>query len=128
MADWVYVTNKEAINASRAFVDLTGKPIAIDNEKSFANAIESISPEFGLIRKVANTAKHLELRDKTDHPWHSANTGSQLITTAQHYAGYFYPGTWMKAPGVVVEPHIDFAQTATAVYELWPKLRTQHGW
>ena len=62
MADWVYDAHKETISSKFKIKDHnSGESKAVCNEKEFANALRDGHPDFELIRRIANTAKHLSL-------------------------------------------------------------------
>lgn len=62
------------------FTDRTGAAIAVHDDKSFANALATIDPNFELVRNIANSAKHFSLNRPGSHPSspsHAANSYSR---------------------------------------------------
>jgi hypothetical protein len=83
MADWIYKEKGLAYwqSIGLQFKDRTGAMVAVHDDKSFANAIATINPDFELVRGVANSAKHFELKRRGNHaaaPISSANTYSRV--------------------------------------------------
>ena len=82
MADWLYKAKGLPYWQSQGmkFTDRTGASIDVHDEKSFANAIATINPDFELVRGIANSAKHFDLKQRGNHPSApiaSANTYSR---------------------------------------------------
>jgi hypothetical protein len=130
MADWVYRGHKAYIHAHFTFTDKNGNPKSVYNEKSFANAIRDLHPDFELIRGIANSAKHLEIRQGTHpaSPTHAANTSSHSSTwdTAE----------WDNDPwnsrGIILTDsggnNYKVLALAESTYKMWSRLCQQHGW
>jgi hypothetical protein len=81
MADWVY--KEKGLHYWKLvglhLTDRTGVAIAVHDDKSFANALAAIDPNFELVRNIANSAKHFSLSKPGSHsssPSHAANTYS----------------------------------------------------
>jgi len=78
LSDWVYVAHKAHIDANFTFRERHG--VARPDERTFANALGDLHPDFDLIRGIANSAKHLVLTNRRPHPAapsHAANTRVQ---------------------------------------------------
>src|SRR5258708_549734 len=59
LSDWVYVAHKAYIDANFTFHDKIDVARPVSDEKTFANALGQLHPDFDLIRGIANSAKHL---------------------------------------------------------------------
>ena len=131
MSDWVFEEHKSSICCMFTFNDKKGSKQAVNDSKTFANALEQLEPDFALIRGIANAAKHLALRDIRPHldaPSHSANTASQSLGWGE---GAYGVGPNGGGPQVMLEGaagHLHFSQIAKSVYDMWVRLKTQHSW
>ncbi len=140
MHDWVWETDQSTVRANFNFTEsgLTNVP---KKSTDFANALERQYPDFGLVRGIANAAKHLELKPpkknlKLVHnaPRHATNTSVQI---EGGWAGWnegpggYGEGNWGYAgrPRVVLKgsPDIEFSDIAKSVYQMWQTLRAKHG-
>lgn len=135
MHDWIWVTYA-SVRTSFTFTDGTGATIKVHDEKSFANALEQQCADFGRVRGIATGAKHLQIknvRPVQNAPRHVANIQIRRIGG---YFGRFYGNYFGRYYGhatiVVLEGtngnDMKFSEVARAVYEMWGKLRTIHGW
>jgi len=131
MSDWVFEEHRSTICCMFTFNDKNLKQQAVNDSKSFANALEQVERNFALIRGIANAAKHLALRDIRPHPdapSHSANTASQSLGWGE---GGYGVGPYGGGPQVMLEGvngYLHFSEIAKSVYEMWVSLKTQHGW
>jgi hypothetical protein len=130
LADWVYHNNKAYIDANVTYTDKNGVLKRVRNEKSFANAVGSLCPEFELIRGIANSAKHHTLERKANHdaaPSHAANTYTQ---SSSFTPGSFAPGPFGGTEQVMLEgpngDDIDFSLIATKALNAWIKFCKDH--
>ncbi len=141
MSDWVWETHEATVRANFSLTDRkSGVVKAPDKSEEFANALEEQYPDFGLIRGIANAAKHLKLkphgiRPVPNAPRHAANTSVQIEGGGAGYEvgpGGYGQGNWGYAgrPCVVLEGATDteFSDIAKAVYQMWQTLRATHGW
>ena len=130
MADWVYLTHKAFIDAQFTFVDKNGTQQRVQDEKMFANAVRDLHSEFELIRGIANSAKHLEIR-RGKHPaspTNAANTSSQSSDWDQ---AEWDVDPWNGRGVILAGPGgNDYKVTALAdsTYKMWSSLCRQHGW
>ena len=56
LCDWVYHAHKANIDANFSYRDRHGKLRPVTDEKTFANALGDLNPDFDLIRGIANSA------------------------------------------------------------------------
>lgn len=104
----------------------------VSDERAFANALRDLFPEFELIRGIANSAKHLQLRGSGGHahsPSHAANTRVQSTGWGE---GGFGMGPWGGSPRVMLETgstsgDLKFSDIATTVLNMRKKLAQQYG-
>ena len=132
LADWIYVANRPAIDASFTFTDKNGSGQRVYDEKTFANALADICREFELVRGIANSAKHLSLRSAgrdPSSPTHAANTRSQSPGWGE---GGYGSGPYGGTPRVMLEgpggDDLEFSELAQAVHNMWLSLSATHGW
>ena len=135
MHDWIWKTHEASVRASFIFTDGKG----LDNQ----------SPRHGIIRQRIGTA----MRGFRSYPWHrergqtpylqgqasSERTEPCRQDATGRIGGYFggfygnYFGRYFgHATMVMLEGtngnDMKFSDVARAVYEMWGKLRTTHGW
>ena len=128
MHDWIYITHKLVIDQSFQFKNRkTGALTPVSDEIQFANAIEDVHPDFVLVREIANTAKHLSLRNVSSH---AART---VVMGTGWGEGSWGQGPYGGAPrtmliGLSGQPDIEFFSIAESVYNMWPNLRAKHNW
>src|SRR5262249_16049597 len=60
--DWVYVAHKSSIDAKYTFVDDRGLTQSVSRLSHGTHSLGQTFPEFELIRGIANSSKHCELR------------------------------------------------------------------
>lgn len=133
MADWIYINNKAYIDLNFTFRDRNGAAQPVSDQKSFANALRDMNPNFELIRGIANAAKHLQLHNPTTHhshaPSHAANTA--VHSTGWGVGGYGV-GPYGGAPRVMLEGpsnnHLEFLDIAEDVFKMWQQLAASHNW
>jgi hypothetical protein len=132
LSDWVYVAQKPFIDANFTYRDKNGVARPVSDEKTFANALGELHPDFDLIRGIANSAKHLVLTNPRPHPaapTHAANTRVQSTGFGQ--AGYGM-GPYGGTPRVMVEGPAgrdrEFSDLATSTFEMWQRISRQHNW
>lgn len=129
LADWVYDAHKTRIDTTFTF-DANGPQRVID-EKTFANALADINPDFELIRTVANSAKHLVVTSKPKAravpphtASHAANTQNQTTGYGQNFGNNFGGGTRVVLEG----DGRALTEIAESVLKMWGTLFKQHGW
>ena len=132
MADWVYHSHETAVKASFTFMDKNNNVQTITCSDNFANALEQLCEDFGRIRGIANSAKHLKLRQSSvrsvqNAPSHAANT---YVETTGYGVGGYGVGGYGGTPHVILEGAIDmeFSQIAQAVFDMWVSLKSSYGW
>jgi hypothetical protein len=93
--DWVFQSDPSTVTTF-TYIDQNGIARAVSKAPHFANHLEQACSEFGLIRGVANAAKHLALTHPSsvpNSPTHAANT--QVQTTGYGVGGY--GALWRRA-------------------------------
>ena len=139
MHDWVWITHEVSVRAAFNIQRSRPKP----DSSLFADALESKYNDFGLIRSIANAAKHLKL-ENLSRPSRVVNAANHAANTAVHVpgagvggygvgAGYATPGlSYAGHPRVVLSgpngTNMEFFNVATAVYDMWTTLRARYGW
>lgn len=133
LGDWVYAAHKPTIDAGFTFTTGAQKN-PVRDEKMFANALADINPDFELIRGVANSVKHLQLkpfagsRAQPPHmPTNAANT--QSIS----YSGFGDAPIGAGPLGGWTDVELEGSNRkmifiATSVHNMWRDLFMQHGW
>ena len=89
MHDWIRTEYDSYVAANFSFLDNKGKAKPVSNSSEFANSLEQTNHNFGLIRGVANAAKHLALNHVSpiaNAPSHAANV--QIQTTGFGMGGF----------------------------------------
>ena len=131
VADWVYHTHEAAVCSAFSFKDRNGATQAVSDASTFANALEQQHSDFGLIRGIANAAKHLKLnnvRPVANAPSHAANT--RVASTGWGEGGYG-KGPYGGTPRVMLEAaggDLEFSDIAASVQQMWLALNAKHNW
>jgi hypothetical protein len=129
LSDWVFHTHENAVRAAFTYKDATDATRQVDSSKTFANALEQLNANFGLVRGICNAAKHLKLeniRPITGAPSDAANT--RVLTTG-YGAGGYGAGPYGGTARVMLEgPELEFSSIAKSVYEMWIALNETHHW
>lgn len=134
MGDWVYWNNEPYIKSNFTFQDKNGASQNVNDEKTFANALRDINPNFELIRGIANSAKHLQIKNptKVHHthaPSHAANT---VVQSTGYGQGDYGQGPYGGTPRVMLEgpsgSDMEFLCLAETVYQMWIDLAQEHCW
>lgn len=130
LVDWVFHSNKTI--GSLNFIGPFGSEKKAKDEKEFANILESEDSSFGIIRGVANSLKHLELRavPKTlGAPTHAANT---FVSGTGYGMGRFGEGPFGGTETVKIQgPDGDdrpYSVFSTSVLDMWRDLFAKNGW
>jgi hypothetical protein len=133
MTDWLYKEKGLPYWQSHGlkFTDRTGASVNVHDDKSFANAIATTDPNFELIRGIANSAKHFDLKQRGNHPSApiaSANTYSrQAGFDASAFDATSFDATdevMLEGPGGNDLPFMDIAKSVRDTLE---KLCATHG-
>lgn len=135
MHDWIWKTHEASVRASFIFTDGKGSTIKVHDTASFANALEQQCADFGRIRGIANAGKHLicKVRPVPNAPSHAGKTQTRRIGGyfggfyGNYFGRYFGHATMVMLEGTNGND-MKFSDVARAVYEMWGKLRTTHGW
>jgi hypothetical protein len=131
MSDWIFVSYQAQVSSSFTYNDRNGAPQPVVSEQTFATALRDFCGEFELIRGIANSAKHLQLRSlgrHLDSPSHAANTRVQSTGWG---SGGFGMGPYSGTARVMLEASsgdLEFSTIATNVRDMWKLLATQNGW
>jgi len=118
--DWVFVSHESQVRNQFNFRDKNNSVQPVSDAKTFANSLEQAHGDFGLIRSVANAAKHLGLSDRRP-----------VLGAANNAANTYSTSTGGGAARVVLEgPNgdLEFMDIAQSVFKMWEKLDHLHGW
>jgi hypothetical protein len=111
----------------------------VKGEILFTDALENQERDFGLVRGIANAAKHLELRPSGIRPFPGApsRAGDTSLSTGgaggwgENAGGYGVGAQAYAGPERVVlagPPERKFSEIAETVYNMWNNLRATNGW
>lgn len=129
MGDWLYWGNKSYIEANFSFADRNGSPQPVSDEKTFANAVRDLYPDFELIRGIAHAAKHLQIRpgQHAASPISAANT---YVTGTGFGTGSYGTGPYGGSARVRQQSpnnqDIEMTDLAPRIYDMWIKLCASH--
>lgn len=130
--DWIFEHHGATIKSSFNYIDAVGarKPAATAGE--FANALEQMDPDFGIIRGVANSIKHLALSRPQSVPDAPTNAANTVILTASFNPSAFQAGAFSASDRMMIETGTGFDKPlkdcVANVNAMWVRLRAQHGW
>lgn len=132
MSDWVFHTHEAAVRANFTFKDRNGSSAPVSKSENFANALEQQCSYFGLIRGIANAAKHLKLTDVRPVP----NAPRRVSDIGVHPPAFspkaFSSKVFSTRRRVMLAgvdgSDIEFDSILRDVYEMWTSLRSTHGW
>ena len=137
MADWIYITHQTTIHATFYFNSrkLLGSnvPMLVTRVSEFADSISDAHPNFELIRRIANSVKHLSLTGQSPHTNAPSNASNTSVQTTGYGVGGFGQGRYGGTPRVVLanhagQPPIEFKDLATSVFNNWMNLKALHHW
>ncbi len=129
MADWIYVTHQETISGA-----IFNEPhTQIENEVDLANLLARHIPEFAVIRRTANTAKHLKLRKPNTDPIELNSAGQLKSLTSGWRKGPWTDQPYRSRASIVVmsideRTYVEFDKVAAKVFDMWKELSVQHNW
>lgn len=129
MVDWLYWGNKAYIDANFTFVDKSGAAQSVSDEKTFANAVRELYPDFELVRGIANAGKHLQIR-KGRHAASPINASNTYVTSTGFGVGGYGMGPYGGTPRVRQQgpnsQDIEMTDLAERTYDMWVKLCEDH--
>jgi hypothetical protein len=130
LSDWVYVAHKAHIDANFTFRERHG--VARPDERTFANALGDLHPDFDLIRGIANSAKHLVLTNRRPHPAAPSHAANTRVQSTGFGEGGYGMGPYGGTPRVMLEgaggEDREFSDLATSTFDMWKRLSQQHNW
>lgn len=130
MADWLYHGNKAYIVAHFTWLNGDGIAQPVTDEKTFANAVRDLHPDFELIRNIANASKHLEIR-KGKHAASPVSAANTYVSATGWGIGGWGLGSWGGAPRVRQEgpggADLELSDLATSVRDMWIGICARHG-
>ena len=130
LSDWVYVAHKAHIDANFTFRERHG--VARPDERTFANALGDLHPDFDLIRGIANSAKHLVLTNRRPHPAAPSHAANTRVQSTGFGEGGYGMGPYGGTPRVMLEgpggQDREFSDLATSTFDMWKRLSQQHNW
>jgi hypothetical protein len=132
LGDWIYIAHKASIDASFTFKDTHGASQPVYDEKTFANALRDLHPNFELTRGIANSAKHLQLKNSGPHPSAPTNAANTRVQSPGWQKGPYSMGPHSGAPRVMLEGSagrdLELSDLARSVFAMWESLSKKHGW
>lgn len=129
MADWLYWGNKTYIDTNFTFVDRNGAAQPVSDEKTFANAVRDLCPDFELIRGIANAGKHLQVR-KGQHAASPVSAANTYVTSTGYGTGGHgmgpYGGTARVRQQGPNNQDVELTDLAKRIHDMWVKFCTDH--
>jgi hypothetical protein len=132
--EWVYAAHKSSIDAKYTFVDHNGRTQSVSCAAHFANSLGQKCPEFELIRGIANSSKHFELRPVP--PGRISSPGMPSAAANTYVSGVaFQPGAFQsnafQSGDVKLQrstSDIEVVVLAQSVLDMWNQLFADEGW
>jgi hypothetical protein len=132
LGDWVYHAHKASIDATFTYRDRKGVVRPVTDEKTFANSLGELHPDFDLIRGIANSAKHLVLTNPRPHPASPSHAANTRIQSTGYGEGAYGMGPYGGTPRVMLEgpggQDREFTDLAKSTSDMWQRLSQQHNW
>jgi hypothetical protein len=132
LCDWVYHVHRPYIDANFSYRDRNGVVRPVTDEKTFANALGDLHPDFDLIRGIANSAKHLVLTNRRPHPASPSHAANTRVQSTGFGEGGYGMGPYGGTPRVMLEgpggQDREFTDLAKSTFEMWQRLSQQHNW
>jgi hypothetical protein len=129
MADWLYWGNKTYIEANFTWLDGNRVTQPVRDEKTFANAVRDLHPDFELIRNIANAGKHLEIR-RGKHAASPVSAANTYVSSTGYGIGGYGMGPWGGTPRVRQEgpggSDLELSDLAKSVRDMWISLCATH--
>jgi hypothetical protein len=129
MADWLYWGNAAYINANFTFRDRNSQLRPVSDEKTFANAVRDLYPDFELIRGIANAGKHLQVR-KGQHAASPVSASNTYVTSTGFGVSGFGTGPYGGTPRVRQQgpnnQDIEMTDLAQRIHDMWIDLCKIH--
>lgn len=101
----------------------------MNDEKTFANAVRDLYPDFELIRGIANAGKHLQVR-KGQHAASPVSASNTYVTSTGVGVGGFGTGPYGGTPRVLQQgpnnQDIEMADLAQRIHDMWVDLCKTH--
>lgn len=130
MSDWVYHGNKAYIDANITWLDGNGAAQPVRDEKTFANAVRDLNPDFELIRNIANAGKHLSIK-KGKHAASPVSAANTYVSGTGFGMGGFGMGPFGGSPRARQQgpggADLELSALATSVRETWISFCAMHG-
>jgi hypothetical protein len=130
MADWVYHGNKAYIDANITWLDGNGVVQRVTDEKTFANALRDLNPDFELIRNIANAGKHLLIK-KGKHAASPVSAANTYVSGTGFGIGGFGTGPFGGSPRARQQgaggADLELSALATSVRDTWITFCARHG-
>jgi hypothetical protein len=133
MADWIY--KEKGLHYWKSvglhFTDRTGAAIGVHDDRSFANALAIIDPNFELVRNIANSAKHFSLSKPGSHPSSPSHAASTYSSPPVFSPSVFDPAVFDTTAKVMLEGpggrDLLFLNLAKSVHETFEKFCAKYG-
>jgi hypothetical protein len=101
----------------------------VSDEKTFANAVRDLCPDFELIRGIANASKHLQIR-KGQYAASPVSASNNYVTSTGFGIGGFGMGPFGGTPRVRQQgpndQDIEMTDLAKRIHDMWVKVCTDH--
>jgi hypothetical protein len=120
------------IDANFSYRYRNGVVRPVVDEKTFANALSDLHPDFDLARGVANSAKHLVLTNRRPHPASPSHAANTRVQSTSFGEGDYDTGPYGGTPRVMLEgpggQDREFTDLVASTFEMWQRLSQQHNW
>jgi hypothetical protein len=128
--DWIFTSHRNTVSTFQ-YSDKSSAKKRVKTASDFANYLERSNTNFGLIRGVANSAKHLVLAYPSPIQNSPSNAANTQVQSTGFGVGLYGAEPFGGTPRVIIEgepDNIEYLDVMNAVFKMWETLKKQHGW
>lgn len=128
--DWIFYTDQSTVKTF-TYLDKLQMTKPVTKPSHFANHLEQLNSNFGLIRGVANAAKHLVLTTPSPVQNSPSNAANTQVQSTGYGVGPHGVGPYGGSPRVVIQAqpdNLEYLDIMDDVFKMWLTLKAKHRW